>query len=96
MSSKRRVLRLIFCLTSWDLTSDHHQSTAGRGPHPAAIWVLCIINAGLLVTSGLIHLHRWDIAYRHVKTLGPLFLVQVIAALLMAVALLVTHARAGA
>ena len=56
-----------------------------------SVWALCIINAGLLVASGLIHLHLWDIAYRHVKTLGPLFLVQVIAALLVAVALVVTR-----
>jgi hypothetical protein len=49
------------------------------------------INAGLLVASGLIHLHFWDIAYRHVKTLGPLFLVQVIAAFGVAAALVLTR-----
>ena len=69
-------------------TTKARQDVARTSP---AVWVLCIINAGLLVTSGLIHLHLWDIAYRHVKTLGPLFLVQVIAALLMAVALVVTR-----
>jgi ABC-type uncharacterized transport system permease subunit len=55
------------------------------------MWVLYLCDAGLLVASGLIHLHFWDIAYRHVKTLDVLFLVQVIAALLAAVALLVTR-----
>ena len=35
----------------------------------------------LMICSGLIHIHLWDIAYRHVKTLGPLFLVQAVAAL---------------
>jgi hypothetical protein len=50
--------------------------------------VLCVIDAGLLVASGVIHLHFWDIAYRHVATLGPLFLVQLIAAF---VALVVTR-----
>ena len=54
-------------------------------------WLLCACDAGLMVTSGLIHLHLWDIAYRHVKTLDVLFLVQVIAALLLAVALLATR-----
>jgi hypothetical protein len=44
-----------------------------------------------LVASGLIHLHLWDIAYRHVRTLDVLFLVQVIAALLLAVAPVVTR-----
>jgi hypothetical protein len=54
-------------------------------------WVLCIIDAGLLVASGSIHLHFWDIAYRHVTTLGPLFLVQVVAAFAIAVAIIVTR-----
>jgi hypothetical protein len=55
------------------------------------VWVLCVIDAGLLVASGVIHLHFWDIAYRHVATLGPLFLVQLIAAFVVAVALVVTR-----
>jgi hypothetical protein len=55
------------------------------------VLALCIIDAGLLITSGLIHLHFWNIAYRHVPTLGPLFLVQVIATLLTAIALVATR-----
>jgi hypothetical protein len=57
----------------------------------ALMWVLYLCDAGLLITSGLIHLHFWDIAYRHVKTLDVLFLIQVIAALLAAVVLLATR-----
>jgi hypothetical protein len=60
-------------------------------PARAANWALFVVDAGLLVTSGVIHLHLWDIAYRHVATLGPLFLVQAIAALVLAVAVLVTR-----
>ena len=41
----------------------------------------------LIVCSGLIHLHLWGIAYRHVATLGALFLVQAVAALVLAVVL---------
>jgi len=55
------------------------------------MWLLYLCDAALLVTSGLIHLHLWDIAYRHVKTLDVLFLVQVVLALLAAVTLLVTR-----
>jgi hypothetical protein len=55
------------------------------------VLALCIIDAGLLITSGLIHLHFWNIAYRHVPTLGPLFLVQVVATLLIAIALVATR-----
>jgi hypothetical protein len=55
------------------------------------LWLICIVDAGLLVASGLIHLHLWDIAYRHVKVLDVLFLVQVGAALVAAVMLLATR-----
>jgi hypothetical protein len=63
-------------------------TTVGRG---IAVWVLCLCDAGLLVASGLIHLHLWDIAYRHVKTLDVLFLVQVVACLALALTVLITR-----
>ena len=63
----------------------------GQGSRSPLMWLLYLCDAGLLVASGLIHLHLWDIAYRHVKTLDVLFLVQVVLALLAAVALLVTR-----
>jgi hypothetical protein len=47
--------------------------------------------AALMIVSGLVHVHLWDIAYRHVATLGPLFLVQAIAALVGAVLLAATR-----
>ena len=55
------------------------------------MWLLYRCDAGLLVASGLIHLHLWDIAYQHVRTLDVLFLVQVVLCLLAAVTLLVTR-----
>jgi hypothetical protein len=65
----------------------------GRSSRPAArggalLWLLVLCDAGLMVASGLVHLHLWDIAYRHVKTLDVLFLVQTGAALVAAVLLL--------
>ena len=45
----------------------------------------------LMICSGLIHVHLWGIAYRHVATLGPLFLVQAVAAMVLAVVLVVTR-----
>jgi hypothetical protein len=63
----------------------------GQGTRGGLMWLLYVCDAGLLVTSGLIHLHLWDIAYRHVKTLDVLFLVQVILCLLAALTLLVTR-----
>jgi hypothetical protein len=55
------------------------------------MWLLYPVDAGLLVTSGLIHLHLWDIAYRNVGTLDVLFLVQTALCLLAALALLITR-----
>jgi hypothetical protein len=71
-------------------TTHARRSAAGRRSQ-TWMWLLYICDAGLLVASGLIHLHLWDIAYRHVKTLDVLFLVQVILALLAAAALLATR-----
>ena len=63
----------------------------GQDTRGGLMWLLYVCDAGLLVTSGLIHLHLWDIAYRHVKTLDVLFLVQVVLCLLAALTLLVTR-----
>jgi hypothetical protein len=71
------------------MTTTKARQDALRGQLP--VLALCIVDAGLLITSGLIHLHFWNIAYRHVPTLGPLFLVQVVATLLIAVALVATR-----
>ena len=57
----------------------------------AALWTLIVVDAGLLITSGAIHLDLWNIAYRHVNVLGPLFLLQVISAWVIAIGLLATR-----
>jgi hypothetical protein len=70
-------------VTAIQSTHRTHQNAAG-----ALLWLLRVADAGLLVASGLIHLHLWDIAYRHVGTLDVLFLVQFALALLAALAVL--------
>jgi hypothetical protein len=62
-----------------------------RHARVSPMWLLYMGDAGLLIASGLIHLHLWDIAYRHVKTLDVLFLVQVVLTLLAALILLATR-----
>jgi hypothetical protein len=64
---------------------------AGQARRGGAMWLLYLADAALLITSGLIHLHLWDIAYRHVATLDVLFLIQVVLCLGAAAALLVTR-----
>jgi hypothetical protein len=77
--------------------STHHQliparrfTTSGAGLQPGLL-ALCAVDAALLVASGLIHLHLWNIAYRHVTTghLNVLFMVQVISCFVAALSLLV-------
>lgn len=49
------------------------------------------LGAALLVWSAIIHLHLWSEGYRHVPTIGPLFLVQGVAGIALAVALAVVR-----
>ena len=63
-------------------------SHAGTSP-PRRSW-LGIVGAALLVASGAIHLDLYVTGYRTIPTIGPLFLLQVIAAFALAVAILVT------
>jgi hypothetical protein len=49
--------------------------------------VSVVFAAARMIVSGHVRLHLWDIAYRHVATLGPLLLVQTVAALMGAIAL---------
>ena len=59
-------------------------------------WVAALAAGILMACSGAVHLHLWDIAYRHVAMLGPLFMVQAVAALVLAVVLVVTRTVAVA
>jgi hypothetical protein len=61
--------------------------TVARRRGDVVALVAVVAAAILMLCSGLIHIHLWDIAYRHVATLGPLFLVQAVAALVLAVVL---------
>jgi hypothetical protein len=63
----------------------------GQNSRTSMLWVLVVIDAALLIASGAIHLHLWDIAYRHVKTLDVLFLVQAVGTILAGLILLVTR-----
>jgi hypothetical protein len=73
------------------VTTTQHARPGSQRRNDGLMWLLYLCDAGLLVASGLIHLHLWDIAYRHVKTLDVLFLVQVVLCLLAAVTLLATR-----
>ena len=67
-----------------------------RGParmkSPSARWavnVLAVAGAALMVWSGVIHLQLWSDGYRSIFVIGPLFLIQGIAGIALAVLLAV-------
>jgi hypothetical protein len=60
----------------------------GTGPAEGTILAVAAV---LMAGSGLVHLYLWHLAYRHVATLGPLFLVQAVAALVLAVIVIATR-----
>jgi hypothetical protein len=60
--------------------TDHRSEKARR------VAALCsmLIGAVLVALSALVHLHLWQIGYKQIPTIGPLFLIQVIAGFLLA------------
>jgi predicted lipoprotein with Yx(FWY)xxD motif len=61
-----------------------------RGTSPSRRSWSGIAGAGLLIASGSIHLDLYLTGYRTIPTIGPLFLLQVIAAFALALAILAT------
>ena len=59
-------------------------------PSPVST-VLCLVGGVLLVVSSVIHLHLWSTGYRHIPTIGPLFLLQGIVGIVLALLVGVTR-----
>jgi hypothetical protein len=67
-----------------------------NGSSPAAslpLLVLRVVGAGLLVAMAGIHLYLWNSGYSGIDWIGPLFLVNVVAGLLLGVAVLLAPRR---
>ena len=61
---------------------------SGSAARRAAITLGLVVGAALLASSGVIHLQLWATGYRTIPTIGPLFLLQGIAGVVLAVVLL--------
>jgi hypothetical protein len=57
-------------------------------PLRALLTVGMLVGGLLVIASGLIHLRLWQMAYRHIPAIGPAFLVQGIAGLLIGTAII--------
>jgi hypothetical protein len=54
---------------------------------------LRLVSVGLLSAVGWVHLHLWQAGYRHIPTIGPLFLAAAVSASVVAAGLLVRPTR---
>ena len=71
----------------------HRKIQSRRDPVEIVVLVLRLASVGLLTGVGWIHLHLWQIGYRHIPSIGPLFLSAAIGALVLAAALLLRPSR---
>jgi len=53
----------------------------------ASVRGLRVLGAGLILLNGGVHFYLWDHGYRQIRVIGPLFLLNAVAALLIAAAL---------
>src|SRR5256885_15582828 len=60
---------------------------------PRRFWYYGIAGAALLIASGAIHLDLYLTGYNSIPTIGPLFLLQIISAFLLAVTIPLTGLR---
>ncbi|MBE7186679.1 hypothetical protein [Jatrophihabitans endophyticus] len=60
----------------------------GSGVRVTVLAVLRLAGAGLLATNAGIHADLWNLGYRSIPTIGPLFLLDVIAASVLTLAVL--------
>ena len=56
-----------------------------------AVTAAMLAGAALVVATALIHLHLWATGYRHIPTIGPLFLAQSIAGAVVAIGIAATR-----
>ena len=78
--------------TSWRRAATR-QSRTGLGPVDIVAMALRLAAIALLGAVAWIHLHLWQGGYRHIPTIGPLFLAAVLAAAGAATILLVRPSR---
>jgi hypothetical protein len=72
------------------LTADRRpEATSAPRVLSVVAMVLRVAGAGLLVWVAAIHLHLWSEGYRHIPSVGPLFLVDAIAGFVLAAVMLV-------
>lgn len=76
------------------LASPRHRKVRLRGDWVEILaLVLRVVGVGLLSAVGWIHVHLWQTGYRHVPTIGPLFLAAAVSAFVVGAGLLARPSR---
>jgi hypothetical protein len=79
---------------AWRAASPHRRRVHLRRDHvEIPLLFLRLVSVGLLSTLGWVHLHLWQAGYRHIPTIGPLFLVAAVSTVSVAVSMLVWPSR---
>ena len=74
---------------AWRAVSPRHRRADLRGDRVEVLALLLrLVAVGLLGAVGWVHLHLWQEGYRHIPTIGPLFLAAAVSALVVGVGLL--------
>lgn len=68
------------------VTAAHPGSAAGQ--RPILLLVLRLVGAGLLAANAGIHAYLWNVGYRTIPTIGPLFLANAVLAAALVIAVL--------
>ena len=78
----------------WLLVSPRHRKTRLRSDRVEILALLLrLVSVGLLGVVGWVHLHLWQQGYRHIPTIGPLFLAAAVSAGLVGAVLLARPSR---
>jgi hypothetical protein len=87
-------MRRIDISSVWRVASPLHRRVHfHRDRMEIPLLFLRLVSVGLLSALGWVHLHLWQVGYRHIPTIGTLFLVAAVSAVTVAVAMLVWPSR---
>jgi hypothetical protein len=79
---------------AWRAVSPRHRRVHLRRDRiEIPLLFLRLVSVGLLSALGWVHLHLWQVGYRQIPTIGPLFLLAAVGTVTVAVAMLVWPSR---
>jgi hypothetical protein len=77
----------------WTGTFRHRRVRYGDDWTEYPLLFLRLVSAGLLIALAWVHFHLWQAGYRHIPTIGPLFLMAAVSGTAIAVAMLARSSR---